>query len=469
MASQLAPRYPTPHSGAGGPLARQLTHRMCLARLALQAMLLLPILRMVMLRLPRVRLVITNILLIILDRLPIHLIQHLQTQFNIRQELITPTLAEILSHYYSQHFEVFSMRSHGICRNNPRALAQNVSKCEFIVVLVCLGVQAERHEGETLAVALGHDDEAELLEGVGEVVCCASKVGHDGAVAMLAEADELVVLADDLGGSFGEVEREGGLVCAEVVDVEDEFFGEVFRASPNDPAYAWVDEAVSVLVLEMERVERGGDVLVARNVDGNHLLESEIPFEVRDHERSNESTRSSINMNNRINLLLNQQIIDSLRILIFTRVSRAQNNTNTNRILIHELDRLLGINNISVRCAEHVFLLDLEVACSFLPADLHSRAHDDVGLVKRLVSSLAGILPAFLHGENSEHDGFRGADSGGAYCGCSFFSGGGIKEAADHGDAAVLDVGGLGVFFVVDEVLGEGLAHQIFDFFLLRT
>jgi hypothetical protein len=191
-----------------------LTHRVRLTSLALQAMLLLPILRMIMLRLPRVRLVITNILLIILDRLPIHLVQHLQTQFNIRQELITPTLAEILSYYHSQHFEVFSMRCHGICRNNPRALAQNMSECEFIVVFVCLGVQAEGYEGKTLSVALGHDDEAELGEGVGEVVCCAGEVGHDGAVAVLAEADKLVVLTDDLGGALGEVEREGGLVCA---------------------------------------------------------------------------------------------------------------------------------------------------------------------------------------------------------------------------------------------------------------
>jgi hypothetical protein len=31
---------------------------------------------------------------------------------------------------------------------------------------------------------------------------------------VLAEADKLVVLADDLGGALGEVEREGGLVCA---------------------------------------------------------------------------------------------------------------------------------------------------------------------------------------------------------------------------------------------------------------
>jgi hypothetical protein len=32
-------------------------------------------------------------------------------------------------------------------------------------------------------------------------------------------------LGDDLAGAAGEVEGEGGLVGAEVVDVEDEFWG----------------------------------------------------------------------------------------------------------------------------------------------------------------------------------------------------------------------------------------------------
>jgi hypothetical protein len=61
---------------------------------------------------------------------------------------------------------------------------------------------------------------------------------------MLSEADQLVVLADDLGRAFGEVESEGGLVGAEVVDVEDKFFGEVFGGAPDDPAYTGINEAV---------------------------------------------------------------------------------------------------------------------------------------------------------------------------------------------------------------------------------
>ena len=62
---------------------------------------------------------------------------------------------------------------------------------------------------------------------------------------MFSQADQLVVLADDLGGSLGEIEREGGLVGAEVVDVEDEFFGQEFGSAPDDPAYAGVDKSIS--------------------------------------------------------------------------------------------------------------------------------------------------------------------------------------------------------------------------------
>jgi hypothetical protein len=39
-------------------------------------------------------------------------------------------------------------------------------------------------------------------------------------------------LADDLRGSAGEVEREGRLICSEVVDVEDQFLWEEFWITP---------------------------------------------------------------------------------------------------------------------------------------------------------------------------------------------------------------------------------------------
>ena len=65
---------------------------------------------------------------------------------------------------------------------------------------------------------------------------------------MLAQADQLVVLADDLGRALGEVQRKGGLVGTKVVDVEDELLRQVFRGSPDDPANTRVDEAVPISI-----------------------------------------------------------------------------------------------------------------------------------------------------------------------------------------------------------------------------
>ena len=44
-----------------------------------------------------------------------------------------------------------------------------------------------------------------------------------------------------------------------------------------------------------------------------------------------------------------------------------------------------------------------------------------------------------------------------------------VKHASDHADAAVLNLSRSRVLFVVDEVLGECLRHQLFSFFLLQV
>lgn len=64
--------------------------------------------------------------------------------------------------------------------------------------------------------------------------------------------------------TFGEVEGEGGLVCPEVVDVEDEFFWKVFFGPPDHPAHSSVDQAV----------------LVSTDVDALHPGQSEVPLQL---------------------------------------------------------------------------------------------------------------------------------------------------------------------------------------------
>jgi hypothetical protein len=61
---------------------------------------------------------------------------------------------------------------------------------------------------------------------------------------VLAQTDELVVLANYLAGALAEVQGEGSLISAKVVDVEDELLRKVLGAAPDDPADTGVDEAV---------------------------------------------------------------------------------------------------------------------------------------------------------------------------------------------------------------------------------
>ncbi len=45
---------------------------------------------------------------------------------------------------------------------------------------------------------------------------------------MFAETDHLVVLANDLRGALGEVQGEGSLIGAKVINVKDKLFGKIF-------------------------------------------------------------------------------------------------------------------------------------------------------------------------------------------------------------------------------------------------
>lgn len=171
----------------------------------------------------------------------VHGLEDLEGQFDVLNQAVTAGLGEIFTHDDTHQLERFAVRSHGVGGNNPAALTELVGNSELIENMVLGRVEAESHQGQTLSTAFAHDDEAEFLQLGSQVISSAGQVDHDGAVAMLAQADHLVVLADDLGSSLGEVEGETGLVGTEVVDVEDKFLGQVFGGSPNNPANTGVD------------------------------------------------------------------------------------------------------------------------------------------------------------------------------------------------------------------------------------
>ena len=61
---------------------------------------------------------------------------------------------------------------------------------------------------------------------------------------MLAKTNHLVVLANDLRCSLGEIEGERGLIGAKVVDVEHQLLRKIFGVSPDHPSNTWVNKTV---------------------------------------------------------------------------------------------------------------------------------------------------------------------------------------------------------------------------------
>lgn len=171
-----------------------------------------------------------------------HLGQSLQRLLDINHQAIAPGPRKILSHHHPHQFQFFAMRRHRIRWHHPPALTEVMSHVELVKVqlLFFRVVQAKRHERETFALTLTHDDEPQLGQAGREVIRRPGQIGHDELEPSLSQTDQLVVLTDDLRSTFGEVQGKRSLVGAEVVDVENQFLGKEFRRAPNAPAYAGV-------------------------------------------------------------------------------------------------------------------------------------------------------------------------------------------------------------------------------------
>ncbi len=70
----------------------------------------------------------------------------------------------------------------------------------------------------------------------------------------------------------------------------------------------------------------------------------------------------------------------------------------------------------------------------------------------------AALAPAELRGEARQHRGLTGAGGGGAERGVGVR---GVPQVGEHPHAARLELGGLGVLVLVDDVLVEGLRQQL--------
>ena len=113
------------------------------------------------------------------------------------------------------------------------------------------------------------------------MLCHAVAQHVDLAVTFAAEAQELIILGDDLPGGPREVDREGADLTAEVIDLEDEIVGQRRLVPPDHPAAA----------------ERGQTVLMAGAVDRLHARKPEVPRDLRRAEGREEPAARGVDMN----------------------------------------------------------------------------------------------------------------------------------------------------------------------------
>ncbi len=103
---------------------------------------------------------------------------------------------------------------------------------------------------------------------------------------------------------------------------------------------------------------------MTRHIDTDHLLQPEVPLQIRSEKGSNKASTGCIHMNAAIEVLLDQQIVDGLDIFILARVCHAQDDANADCILIHSFDRLFWIDNIAILRAVDIAFLDVQISCS---------------------------------------------------------------------------------------------------------
>jgi hypothetical protein len=168
---------------------------MRLPRLPLQRVLLLPVLGMPPARLAPTGMMLLDKLLLLADALAVHALQQRLALLDVGDEAVAPVARKVLAHHDAQHLEVLGVRRHRVGRHHPPAHAQLVRERELVVVALVFvafreGGQAEGDEREALAGLLGHDDEAEGGERVGEVVGGAGEIGLEGLVKWSEMMDE---------------------------------------------------------------------------------------------------------------------------------------------------------------------------------------------------------------------------------------------------------------------------------------
>ena len=278
---------------------------------------------------------------------------------------------------------------------------------------------------------------------------------HDVPIPREAEMNEIEVLRNDLRAWPRKVQCVRLLRAAEIVQLEDQVLGQLRLVAPDDEAHPRESKAE----------------LVAGGIDALDARELEIPLGPAGlgmGKGRDEASRRGVDVDGDVDPRLCfvgvEDLGDFLDGLVVARVRAAKDDEDADRVLVNVLLDEVRVEAV-VALLAHVEdpRLDLEVAGEFFECDLGVGAHDDVGLRRVLARGTPLLLPAALHGQAAEVDGFGGARRRGAD---SLFALLHAPEVREDGDAAGVHVHHGWVLVRVGHVLGEVFDHEGFGFAL---
>ena len=123
-------------------------------------------------------------------------------------------------------------------------------------------------------------------------------------------------------------------------------------------------------------------------VDRRHARQPEVPLELGVDERRDERAGRAVDVDRDVEagplLQLVERLADLLDRLVRALEGRAENRDDADRVLVAELDGLLGGEVEAVALHRDEAHLHVPVVRELLPADLDVDAHHDVGPVGRL-------------------------------------------------------------------------------------
>ena len=265
-------------------------------------------------------------------------------------------------------------------------------------------------------------------------------------VTVEAQADEVVVLTQNLRRRTREVEPYLRDVGAQIVDAERHLFGQILLVLPDDPAQARIDQSV----------------LVARRGDRPHPFEAEVPLHLRIEERQDETSRRRIdvdrNIVSRLLVVGVQLAVESLDVVVESRPRHAGDRHDANGVLVAHRQSVLRIERRLFEREGHRAHLDLPQLAELLPDHLEGGAHHQIGFVEGFALGLAFRAPAQPGRDAAQHTSLRRADSQRAGLPLGLF--GRIPHVGDDVDAPSAHHRHTRILGLVDVVDVDRLVHQ---------